>query len=135
MLLPISQRPRNTEENVLPLINVVFLLLIFFMLAGAMTAADPFEVEPPKTKNAVADEIQPKLVVISAEGRYALQGKEVGRDELLAMAADWARQEEPPPVRIKADGRLPADDLIELLGGLGAAGLEQVKLLTLNTGR
>ena len=42
-------RPRNEDERILPLINVVFLLLIFFMLAGRLSASDPFQVEPPRS--------------------------------------------------------------------------------------
>ena len=40
-------RPKTSEEGVLPLINVVFLLLIFFMLAGRLASVDPFRTEPP----------------------------------------------------------------------------------------
>ena len=38
-------------ENILPLVNVVFLLLIFFMLAGAFSKPDLFEVTAPSADN------------------------------------------------------------------------------------
>ena len=45
---PRAQRP--SEENVLPLINIVFLLLIFFMIAGALSVTAPFELDPPAAR-------------------------------------------------------------------------------------
>ena len=46
-------RKPDSEERVLPLINVVFLLLIFFMLAGRLSEAELFEVTPPESAGAV----------------------------------------------------------------------------------
>ena len=42
-----ARRPNRSEENILPLTNIVFLLLIFFMLAGRLSAADPFRIDLP----------------------------------------------------------------------------------------
>ncbi|MCG8693196.1 MAG: biopolymer transporter ExbD, partial [Minwuiales bacterium] len=43
---------RSDDDRILPLINVVFLLLIFFMLAGRLSAGDPFRVDPPASVSA-----------------------------------------------------------------------------------
>ena len=50
MIVPPPKRPRSTEDNILPLINVVFLLLIFFMLAGVLTQSPPFSLTPPRIR-------------------------------------------------------------------------------------
>ena len=42
---------KNSYENILPLVNVVFLLLIFFMLAGSFGKPDLFKVQAPYANN------------------------------------------------------------------------------------
>jgi biopolymer transport protein ExbD len=42
------------QEPMLPLINIVFLLLIFFMIAGSLQKLGPFEVDPPASQIAEA---------------------------------------------------------------------------------
>ena len=45
-----EQSRRNAgEERMLPLINVVFLLLIFLILSGRLSSVDPFQTEPPRS--------------------------------------------------------------------------------------
>ena len=51
-----DQRKRQTYEAVVPLINVVFLLLIFFLLAGTMQQAEPVDVTLPTGD---LDEVKP----------------------------------------------------------------------------
>ena len=80
-------RPRNDEERVLPLINVVFLLLIFFMLAGKLSASDPFQVEPPRSLSEGPPTPQDSLVLVGADGRLALDGEIMEGPALKAALA------------------------------------------------
>ena len=41
------RRAPNRSENIIPMINVVFLLLMFFMLSAQVAPPDPFDVEVP----------------------------------------------------------------------------------------
>jgi biopolymer transport protein ExbD len=60
-------RPKSDDERILPLINVVFLLLIFFMLAGKLASSDPFEIAPPRSDSAGGVESREILVLIGAD--------------------------------------------------------------------
>ena len=42
-----ASRPHTPRESVVPMINVVFLLLIFFLMTAQITAPTPVEVTPP----------------------------------------------------------------------------------------
>jgi len=121
-------RPRNDEERILPLINVVFLLLIFFMLAGRIAASDPYPIEPPLSGSQAAPGRQDALVLLGADGRLALDGEPVGRDDLGAAIA--RRLEEGARVRLKADSRARGEDVVALMEHLREAGVERLKLLT-----
>jgi biopolymer transport protein ExbD len=128
-------RPRNDEERVLPLINVVFLLLIFFMLAGRIAANDPFEVTPPRAASESGAQSRDMLVLISPDGRIALDGEVVTRSGLEAAVAARLTSNAGARVRLKADGGTEASGVVAIMETLRAAGVERLKLLTVPEAR
>lgn len=128
MLVPLPRRHRNPEDNVLPLINIVFLLLIFFMVAGVIRPREPFPLTPPETVNAAAAERENRVLAIGAEGELALAGEALDMAELRDRLAGPTAGER--PLWIKADGQLPAGRFSDILVELRAAGVAEVRLLT-----
>ncbi|SEP79766.1 biopolymer transport protein ExbD [Ectothiorhodospira magna] len=128
------------EENLIPLINIVFLLLIFFMVAGALSAQHVFEVEAPDSRHEAGVDDEGWLVLLGRDGRLALDDEEMDADTLKGRlrAQMEARQEVlakgEPLVRIKADQAASTDALMDLMELLRAAGVEEVRLLTVLAG-
>ena len=123
--------PKNDEERVLPLINVVFLLLIFFMLAGQLSASDPFEVAPPRSQSEGPPAPQEALVLVAADGRLALDGEVMEGPALQSRLAARLKGEADVRVRLKADGRAEAARVVAVMELLREAGVKRLKLLTL----
>lgn len=122
----LRRRPQVPDgENVLPLINVVFLLLVFFMVAGALERADLFTVKPPEAATAAEGSAGAGLLLLAADGRLALDGQALDRADLPAAVArlDGA------PLTLKADAGAEALAVVALLEELRAAGVETVTLL------
>ena len=69
MRLRSPRPPRNDEERILPLINIVFLLLIFFMVAGRLAASDPFPIVPPHSSSEGMVDTRDLAVFVAADGR------------------------------------------------------------------
>lgn len=116
-------------ENVLPMINVVFLLLIFFMIAGAIERADLFDVSPPAAAGARQAEDGGGVLLMAADGRLALDGAEVSRDGLGEALAAFLEARPGAVVKVKADARTEALEVVALLEDLREAGVEKVVLL------
>jgi len=127
-------RRRNEDERILPLINVVFLLLIFFMLAGRFSASDPFEVEPPRSVSQGAATERDILVLVSADGRLALDGEIIEAAALGAAVADRLSPDKTMRLWLKADGSAEATRVVEVMELLRAAGAERLRLLTVTGG-
>ena len=130
MIFQDMPRPRREEERILPLINVVFLLFIFFMLAGSLSASDPFEVTPPVSSSDAGVETQDILILIGPEGELAIDGISIGLDELQDVIAERVVAEEPPIVWLKGDAQSDALLAVSVLERLQAAGVAEVTLLT-----
>lgn len=122
----LRRRPAAPEgENVLPLINVVFLLLVFFMVAGALERADLYGVEPPEARiDAEADAVE-NVLLMAADGRLALDGVPIDRGDLAEALANRGET----PLKLKADAGAEALEVVALLDDLRTAGVERVILL------
>ena len=126
------RRPRRAatpaDDRILPLVNIVFLLLIFFMVAGQLTRADPFDIAPPRSASDGAAPDGPAVVLVGADGRLALDGEVMARPELLAAIP--GRLGAKARLRLKVDGRADAVRTVHLVVGLKAAGARDIRLLT-----
>ncbi len=50
-----KKQNKKKSINLVPLINIIFLLLIFFMLSGTIAKKDLLKITPPKSKNSTSD--------------------------------------------------------------------------------
>jgi biopolymer transport protein ExbD len=123
------RRTRSSRENVVPLINVVFLLLIFFLLAGTLEAPDLWPVEPPTAAEALPASREQARLLLVADGRIAFREQPVAREQLAAAVAAFLREGGDPIVQVKADGRATAGDLLPVLEALRGAGVDELDLL------
>lgn len=122
--------PPASEERILPLINVVFLLLIFFMLAGTLSIREPFAVSPPLSASQTPASPEPIRVLMGRDGQLALDGEEMAGSALLGAIAKAVGQDPEVRVELKADAKVPGNQVVVLLEQLRAVGLDRISLLT-----
>lgn len=142
----------NREIDITPMINIVFLLLIFFMLAGTLVVPDPLTIDGvrsmqgEKALRQLADE-ELRLSIDQA-GRLSVNGSIMSRSQFDEMIERFRALVKPVeaqtrtshalarlPVSIKADAALPVDQLLALMQQLRDAGLTQVTLLSVRDSR
>lgn len=123
----VSIEPDEEVENTLPLINIVFLLLIFFMIAGALEKSDLFDIQPPKGNSAQREEKADLLIEIAQDGQIAWEGQTYTFDK--AVTALKQMELNTKSVEVKADARLDTQVALTLLNHLKTLKLEKVTLL------
>ncbi|UHD14854.1 ExbD/TolR family protein [Thiocapsa bogorovii] len=127
------KRPKpaaDSEANLIPLINVVFLLLIFFMLAGRLAPTDSAALAPPRSDSPQSARATPLILLVDRTGQMSLDGELLEETTLAERVAERLANG-PPHLQIKADATLEALRVVELLDRLRAAGAEDIDLLTL----
>lgn len=131
-----ARRRLDSDQRIMPLINVVFLLLIFFMVAGQLSKTDPVKIEPP-VSDSKSEPGEPLVqLLVTAEGRLLLAGADVAADELPRRVRSMLDGRRHRTVHVKADGAADAAAIVGLLEKIKAAGADRVKLLTsVRTGR
>jgi len=138
--------PRARFETLLPMIDVVFFLVIAFMMLSNLKEARPFAVTLPErtlTDGPMADgpmAADPAgifTLFVASDGRAGLlaSGVMTGEAALAALAGARAAQcaatdcaAMPPVLRLQADAALPGPDLARLLPRLAAMGFGTVHL-------
>ncbi|MFC4257448.1 ExbD/TolR family protein [Marinobacter lacisalsi] len=116
----------RVEDSLLPLINLVFLLLMFFIVAGQLT--DTPLPELPEMKASEAGEQPEADLVVNQQGQFLVANEPVALDN-LASALPTAEELE-QPLRIGASGITTMNDLETLFRRLEELGHEEVILLT-----
>lgn len=128
-----SNHREDAEDRILPLINIVFLLLIFFMVVGTISASDPFEIAPLRSTSKGAPATEPVLVQIGPEGQLALNGALIDEASLVQAVKALRAQTDESDVRIKADINTDALMVVALLQKFRGVGVETVRLMTTPT--
>ncbi len=130
MQLP-ARQPQEEPDTILPLINVVFLLLIFIIMTGALTAVDFFHVDPPSSTSVVRGSLDETVILVGGDGRIAIDNEEVDETDLQLSVSDKLAANAGAVFRIKADGRVDAARVVEIMELIEAVGVRHVMLLTL----
>lgn len=120
---PRSARRARSRDSEVPMINVVLLLLIFFVMTASIGAPPPLEVDLARSGSASGSETSATALVVAADGTLAL-GAARGEAALAAAAAVTG------PLDIRADAGLPASRLAHLLSRLADLGVTQTRLVT-----
>ena len=114
---------RPQRESVVPMINVVFLLLIFFLMTARIAPPDPVDVMLPVSSSATRAEV-PNVLIVDAEGNLHLGDLSGDAIVLAALAGHEG------PLALRADARTEATRIARLLPQLAAAGVTDIRLLT-----
>ncbi len=133
----VSRAPARSasDDALVPLINIVFLMLIFFLLAGTIAPTPPVAVDPPAADSREPLRQESLEVAIDQHGAVFLAGEAVPLDMLasrLRVAFDAVRGVAGTRIRLDlfADHRLVAAKLDPVLAALREAEIEDVYLKT-----
>lgn len=121
--------PRARPETIVALIDVVFFLLVFFMLIGRMDATAPFAVAPPLGLTGSDMPAGGLTVAVAADGALAVEGAVQGREAVLALVAERLAAAPALLVRVNADRAAPLRHVLPLIAALEEMGAPEVVLV------
>jgi len=129
-----STRQEEVQVNLTPLIDVVFLLLIFFMVSTTFTRETKLEIDLPESSSeAVLGDERPLEILVDASGNYAVNNTPLLRndsDSLKQALAEVAGQNRDQTVIITGDAEAPHQAMIFVLDAVGQMGFTKVSYAT-----
>jgi biopolymer transport protein ExbD len=115
--------------DIAPLIDVVFLLIIFFMLTSNFITQQGIKVNLPEAASGKVITGEDLVIFVTAEGKYLLNGKETGFNELSDRIESAARDD--ANILIRADRKAHLEGVIKVWDICRGAGIDNVNIATL----
>lgn len=118
--------------NLTPLIDMVFLLIIFFMLTTNLAVTSGFDVNLPKSgaHRGAIDETKSLVVYIGQDGKAYIDGKEVSDEEILMRASAAAKASKDGVIIIRADTMAAHGAVIRVMDIARSGGLKRLAIDT-----
>jgi len=123
-------RTRDTSINLTPLVDVVFLLLIFFLLTAFFIQPEGVGVKLPEAEGTPGEVKEEIVVVVEASGKILLSDLEVSLDELEEQVRAALAQTPSRPVVIEADRRLVLQKAVSVMERCKRAGASRLIIAT-----
>ena len=122
---------KQSDDNMLPVINMTFLLLLFFIVVGNFSETYMKDIAPPESSSQVTSQEAEELS-LTADGTLWWRG---GATTLSNWASQLQAEGLPVPARVslRADGQTPAATIIPLIDELRLLKVTRVALVTVNS--
>ena len=102
----------NAEFSMASMTDIIFLLLIFFMITSSAISQSAIDVKLPKADATETSAQDPATVTITEEGKYYINDKEIGKDNLENYLVTTLKAETNPTFTIRADGNTKHKDVV-----------------------
>ena len=122
-----DQSRRRVSLDISPLLDVVFLLLIFFLVTTTFMPDASMELELPESTTATQSEVAPTMVTVGEDGGVEIDGDSVSIEELERTVAALL-PEEREKITVRADARVDYGVIVRIIDALRNAGVDALSL-------
>jgi len=116
--------------NVTSLIDVLFLLLIFFMVSSTFIEQPGMKLELPESKSASIEKIKELVLEINEDGTMFLNETQISSDSLQKKFKDIMPSLEHPSLILKADKKVHHGTVVKVMDKAKIAGIEKLIIAT-----
>jgi biopolymer transport protein ExbD len=132
------QSREEVSVNLTPLIDIVFLLLIFFMVSTTFTKENHLNISLPEASASASDEIPQSIdILISESGEYSVNGRSLVNTQIDTLKSAMTQElngRDAAPVVITADARTTHESVVRAMDAAGQLGLVNLSITTRQPG-
>ena len=122
-----DQSRRRVSLDISPLLDVVFLLLIFFLVTTRFMPDASMDLELPESTTATQSEVAATVVTVGEDGGVQIDGDSVSMQELERTIAALL-PEEREKITVRADARVDYGVIVRIIDALRNAGVDALSL-------
>ena len=112
--------------NIASLVDVLFLLLIFFMVTSAFVEQPNIKLELPATRHSEVSKVERTVLTISRDGQLFLKEKPVDKQNLEKELRRLMLDTGDDVLVLKADKLVPYGDVVDIMDYAKGAGFKKV---------
>ncbi len=125
-----ANRGGGEDINISPLIDMVFILLIFFIVTTVFVEETGVEVTKPQAASQVQLEKNSILIAITANNNVVYGGRDIGINGVRSVVKRLIQDDPKMPVIIQADENVPTRILVRVIDEAKLAGANSVNIST-----
>ena len=119
------------DINVTPMVDVMLVLLIIFMVAAPLlTVGVPIQLPETAAQALPSEQEEPLTITLTAEGETLIQTTPVEEAALITRLRAIAAERADDKVFLRADGAIPYERVMRIMGALNAGGFGSIGLVT-----
>jgi len=122
--------PLRISIDIAPLVDVVFLLVIFFAVSTTFLESSGLKLDLPTSSSTAEREARDLTVSLSADGRLEFDGRIVTREELPELLRQALAEQEADVVVLRADTSTQHGDVVALMDMIRKAGARTLTVAT-----
>ncbi|MGZ0657179.1 ExbD/TolR family protein [Coraliomargarita sp. W4R53] len=127
-----SPSEESEEINLSPLIDMVFILLIFFIVTTVFVEETGIDVNKPSAASAVDLEKQSILIALTPKGEVVYGGRDIGVNGVRSLVQRLTRDDPDMPVILQADKAVSTERLVRVIDESKLGGAQVVNISTAN---
>ena len=117
----------NVELNISPLIDMVFILLIFFIVTTVFVEEEGLDVQKPQPGGRATDESNMIVFLVNNNGRVLFEGRDIGVGGVRAAVRRETRKEK-PPIIVEVENAAPSGIMVRVMDEARIAGAEAISI-------
>jgi biopolymer transport protein TolR len=113
------------------MVDVMLVLLIIFMVAAPLlTVGVPIELPRTAAAPLPTEAEEPLTIAMTADGQILVQNAAVEPGELIPLLRAVAEERQSGKIFLRADGQIPSEGVMQVMGALNASGFHDIGLVT-----
>lgn len=132
-----DRRDERVDVNLTPLIDVVFLLLIFFMVSTTFDRHAKLKVELPEASASTEQQLEePVILSIDAKGNYFINDRQVVNTTLETLKSALQKtvaDKKDVSLVLRADAKTPHQSVVRAMDAASQLGLTRLSIATIES--
>jgi len=117
---------RTPIINLTPMVDVLFLVLLFFLITSSFIEQPNIKLELPSAKYASSSKLDELVLIISRDGEFFFQNEPVERKDLVSVLKNAFSKQDDKTLVLRADKHTPYGVVIDVMDAAKGAGLKRI---------
>ena len=121
-----EKRITKSIINLTPMVDMLFLILLFFLVTSSFIEQPNIKLELPSTKYASTSKLEERVLMISQDGKFFFQNEPVERKDLITVLKNAFLKQDDKTLVLRADKNVPYGVVIDIMDAAKGAGLRRI---------
>lgn len=121
-----DKTPSKSFINLTPLVDMLFIILLFFLVTSTFIEQPNIKLELPTTKHTPTSKIEEQVLIISRDGRLFFRNEPVARKDLIPVLKKAFSQQTEKTLVLRADKNVPYGLVVNVMDAAKGAGLKKI---------